>query len=159
MTRRNWKRVRPNSFLEALRLCKEHAQERLNLSVERIADVMGVTHDSLYKWLGTGRMPGILIPAYENACGISLVSEWLSAARGRLVIDMPAGRKVEQTDLLALNSGFAAALQVLTEFYAKQADPKDTLAALANHLQQVAWHHANVERSAEPQLDFSTDRN
>lgn len=65
MSRRNWKNVRANSLVHALRLCKEFAQERQNLGVERIADRMGVTHDSLYKWLGTGRMPANLVPTYE----------------------------------------------------------------------------------------------
>ena len=45
MSRRNWKRVRPNSLTEALRLCKEFAQTKANMSIERIADRMGVTHD------------------------------------------------------------------------------------------------------------------
>jgi len=47
MIRRDWKRLRAASLVEALRLCKAYAQERANLSVERIADRMGVTHDSL----------------------------------------------------------------------------------------------------------------
>ena len=56
------KRQRANSLVHALRLCKEWAQAKRHLSVERIADRMGTTHDSLYKWLATGRMPAILIP-------------------------------------------------------------------------------------------------
>ena len=77
MTRRNWKRVRPSSMVEALRLCKEFAQDKKNLSVERIADRMGVTHDSLYKWLAQGRLPAILIPSYQHVCCCAFVSEWL----------------------------------------------------------------------------------
>lgn len=41
MSRRDWKRLRAHSLVHALRLCKEFAQERHNLSVERIADRMG----------------------------------------------------------------------------------------------------------------------
>lgn len=67
MTHAPLKRQRANSLLHALRLCKEWAQAKRHLSVERIADRMGTTHDSLYKWLATGRMPAILIPAYEQA--------------------------------------------------------------------------------------------
>lgn len=156
MSRRNWKRVRPNSLTEALRLCKEFAQAKANMSIERIADRMGVTHDSLYKWLATGRLPAILIPTYEHACGCHFVSEWLAASAGRLVIDMPKGRTVSQSELVELNSGFAAALQLLTNFYASdgKADPIETLDALTTHLQQVAWHHANVHVHATPELEF-----
>lgn len=126
------KRQRANSLVHALRLCKEWAQAKRHLSVERIADRMGTTHDSLYKWLATGRMPAILIPAYELACGCHYVSEWLAASSGALVVPMPTGRKAEGTELLDMNSSCAAALQLLTQFYAapQAADTEATLAAL-----------------------------
>lgn len=156
MNRRVWKHVRANSLVHALRLCKEYAAERHNLSVERIADRMGATHDSLYKWLATGRMPAILLHAYEHACGCHFVSDWLGAAAGRLVVPMPTGRGVDQADLLAVNSSCAAALQLLTAFYADPAaaDPAATLEALRAHLEQVAFHHQNVARYAAPELEF-----
>lgn len=156
MTRRNWKRARPNSLTAALRLCKEYAQERKNLSVEGIADRMGVSHDVLYKWLGSGRMPAMLLPAYEVVCGAHFASAWLASCAGKLVIDMPAGRTATPADMVALNSGFAQALQLLTDFYSQpgRTDPADTLAALHQHLQQVAWHHANVSNHATPELEF-----
>ncbi len=156
MTRRNWKRMRPASLVEALRLCKEFAAERHQLSVERIADRMGATHDSLYKWLGTGRLPAILIPAYEHACGCHFASVWLAASAGKVVVDMPTGRTATTTDMVEFNTGFAAALQLLSDFYAHpgQANPAETLAALTAHLQQVAYHQANVQQHATPELDF-----
>ena len=159
MTRRNWKRVSPASLVDALRLCKEFAQERANLSVERIADRMGVTHDSLYKWLATGRLHAILIPPYEHACGCHFASVWLATSAGKLVIDMPTGRTATQADMVQLNSGFASALQLLTNFYARpqDADTAATLAALRDHLTQVSYHHHNVSQHATPELDFSKE--
>ena len=155
MTHAPLKRQRANSLVHALRLCKEFALERHNLSVERIADRMGQTHDSLYKWLSTGRMPAILVPAYELACGCNFVSTWLASSAGRMVIDIPTGRAAGQVDMVELNSGFAAALQLLTDFYAKPGgDPAATLAALQAHLGQVAWHQANVARFSNPELEF-----
>ncbi|MFT4190868.1 MAG: hypothetical protein QM617_04995 [Comamonas sp.] len=156
MPRRNWKQVRPASLLEALRLCKDFALERRRLSVERIAALMGVTHDSLYKWLATGRMPAVLIPPYEHACGIHLVSTWLAASAGKLVIDMPKGRVASTPDLVEVNSGCAAALSLLTAFYANpaQADTAATLDALRLHLEQVAYHHHNVAAATTPELEF-----
>jgi hypothetical protein len=157
MTGRNWKRVRAGSLIEALRLCKEFAAERRNLSVERIADRMGATHDALYKWLATGRMPAILIPAYEHACGRHYASEWLAASAGRLVIDIPTGRGHATDDLMAVNSSCAEALRLLTAFYAAPAESsaQNTLAALRAHLEQVAYHHHNVARYSEPELEFT----
>jgi len=156
VTRRDWKRVRPLSLVEALRLCKEFAQQRQNLSIERIADRMGTSHDSLYKWLASGRIPAMLLPAYENACGCHFASVWLATSAGKLVIDMPSGRTASPCDMVEFNSGFAAALQLLSDFYAHpgQADPAATLAALTAHLQQVAYHQANVQRHATPELEF-----
>ena len=156
MTRTPWKRLRANSMVHALRLCKERAQAKRHLSVERIADCMGVTHDSLYKWLATGRIPGILIPAYELACGCHYVSEWLAASSGSLVVPMPTGRKAEGTEVVDMNSSCAAALQLLTTFYAapQAADTEATLAALRLHLEQVAYHHHNVAAYATPELEF-----
>ena len=156
MTRRNWKRVRANSAIDALRLCKEYAQDKHNLSIERIADRMGVSHDSLYKWLAAGRLPFILIPAYEHACGCHFAREWVAASAGKIVIDMPAGRKASQADMVDLNSGFAVALQLLNDFHATpaKADATETIEALTSHLQQVAWHRANVGQHANPELEF-----
>lgn len=156
MTRRNWKLARPNSAIDALRLCKEYAQEKKNLSIERIADRMGVTHDSLYKWLSAGRLPFILLPAFELACGCHFASEWAAASAGKVVISIPTGRNVTQADLVELNTGFGAALQLLADFYnaPHKADATETLAALTSHLQQVAWHHANVAQFSTPELEF-----
>lgn len=156
MTRRNWKRVRPNSATEALRLCKEYAQDKKNLSVERIADRMGVSHDSLYKWLAMGRLPFILVPAFEHTCGCHFASEWAVANAGKVAIDIPTGRTATQTDLVELNSCFGAALQLLSDFYAApgKADADTTLAALRTHLEQVAYHQHNVATYATPELEF-----
>ena len=165
MSRRNWKRVRPASLIEALRLCKEFAQERHNLSIERIADRMGAEHSSLYKWLATGRLPAVLLPAYELACGCCFASVWLATSAGKLVIDMPSGRTATPSDLMQLNTGWAHALQLLTDFYAnpQAATADDTLAALGQHITQVCHQHANVARHHSPDLpldcggsDFST---
>ena len=156
MTRAPLKSQRANSLVHALRLCKEHAQAKHHLSVERIADRMGASHDCLYKWLATGRMPAILLPAFELACGCHFASEWLAASSGRLVVDMPSGRKAQGTELLDMNSSCAAALQLLTAFYAapQGADTEATLAALRLHLEQVAYHHHNVAAYATPELEF-----
>lgn len=156
MTRRNWKRVRPTSLLDALRTCKDFALERHQLSVERIADRMGASADSLYKWLATGRMPAVLIPPYELACGCNFVSVWYATAAGKLVIDMPTGRKAGAADVMSVNSSCASALQLLTSFYADpaRADAEATLAALRAHMELVTYHHHNVAQYQAPELEF-----
>lgn len=156
MKYRNWKRIHPNSTIEALRLCKEFALERKNLSLERIADRMGASHDSLYKWLATGRMPLISLMSYELACGCHFASEFLAASAGKLVVDLPTGRSGSTADMVELNTGFAEALQLLTNFYSSPTpcNPAETVAALTRHLEQVAYHRSNVQQHATPELEF-----
>lgn len=159
MTRRNWKLVCPTSMVEALRLCKEFAQEKKNLSIERIADLMGVTHDSLYKWLAKGSLPAILIPAYQLACGCNFASVWLVTSEGnKLLIDMPKGRKGSTGDVMEVNSSCATALALLTQFYADPtpANAKATQDALRTHMAQVGYHEHNVAAYATPDLDFES---
>ena len=155
--KRSWKpSQRPTSSIHAARLCKDHAAINLNLSVERIADLMGVTHDTLYKWLASGRMPLILIPAFELACGCSYLSEWLATSAGKLVINMPRGKRPTSADLMAINTTWANALALLTNFYSDPAgaDTEATLAALRTHLEHVAYHHQNVATYTTPELEF-----
>ena len=153
-----WKRYQPTSCRDALHQCKAYAQEVRNLSVERIADLMGLPdHWNLYKWIESGRMPFVLLPLYESVCGINLASRWMAATQGRLLVDMPAGRAADQGDLVQLGSGFQQAVQLLSDFYksngAQPAAP--VLEALRAHLERVAHHHFNVSGFSEPELDFA----
>lgn len=156
MSRRNWKRYQPATLRDALKGCKDYAQERHNLSVERIAERMGLEdHWALYKWIANGRMPLVLLPAFQHACGIDLATRWLAASGHKLLVDMPTGRQATAADMVALNTGFAQALQLLTTFYTDgHQSPTETLDALRNHLEQVAYHQHNVAQYATPELDF-----
>lgn len=157
MTRRNWKRYQPATLRDAMQGCKDFALERHNLGVERIAERMGLEdHWALYKWLANGRMPLVCVPAYQHACGIDLVTRWLAASGNKLLVDMPTGKQATHADMVELNTGFANALQLLTDFYkgGPSANPAATLEALRTHLEQVAYHHRNVADYATPQLEL-----
>ena len=152
-----WNRYVPPTLRDSLKGCKDYAQERYNLGVERISERMALEdHWVLYKWVANGRMPLVCVPAYESACGIHLVTRWLAASTGKLLVDIPTGKQASQDDMVQLNSQFATALQLLTTFYAHPTaeGSTETLAALTNHLQQMACHRANVAAYATPELDF-----
>ena len=156
--RKFWKAYQPTSCRDALHQCKAYAQEARNLSVERIADQMGLPdHWALYKWIESGRFPFVLIPAYESACGINLPSRWLAATQRRLLVDMPVGRAATEDDLVQLGTGFQQAVQLLSDFYKSNGatDPAPVLAALRSHLESVAHHHLNVAGFSQPELDFA----
>lgn len=152
--RRNWKTIQPQSLTHALRLCKDFAIERKRLSVERIADLMGVTHDSLYKWLSTGRMPAVLIPAYEHACGVQFVTRWLAVSSGKLIIDMPTGKNASAEEIQTLQLNINKSVTQLIQFYAGQAEVEETLASIQVALEDLASHRANVLMHQAPELDF-----
>lgn len=155
MTRRNWKAVQPTSLRHAFELCKDHARERLNKGVERIADDMGLPdHWVLYKYLQKGSMPANLIRPYELACGIDYVTRWLAGSGGRLLVEIATGRKLNHADIVQLHEHFATALKLLTEYYARPDDPTAALAALTTHMEHVAWHRQNVAQHINPQLEL-----
>lgn len=155
MRRRNWKAVQPTSLRHALELCKDHARESRNMSVERIAERMGLPdHAVLYKWLSNGRMPALLIPGYESACGINLVSRWLAASGGKLLIDIPTGRNCTSDDLHQLQSELNTAIGALLEFHSRKRDAQQTLAAIRTAMEGLGWHHSNVAQHGQPQLDL-----
>jgi hypothetical protein len=154
MVRRDWKRVVPGTLPEALRLTKDFALERHRLSVERIAELMAITPDVLYKWLSTGRMPAPLIPAYEHVCGVNFVSRYLAASGGNLVVPVPTGRTVAPIDVQELQAVLNDAVGAILDFAAGRREAEATLAAIHGGMVALAWHHGNVQRAAQPDLEF-----
>lgn len=157
MSGKNWKRIQPTSLTHALRLCKDYAKEVHNRSVERIADLIGVSADLLYKWLANGRMPISLIPAFEMACGIDFASRWLVTSGGKLVVDIPSGRAVKATDVQQLNALLNEAVGGILKFAEGKAGAGEVLASINNAMSGLAWHHGNVAKHLQPELDFGAD--
>lgn len=106
--------------------------------------------------LATGRIPGILIPTFEMACGAHFISDWLATSAGRMVIPMPTGRKATEAELLQISEDCAASMRKLAAFYAdpSKADTTELMELLQRHLEQVAFHHHNVGRYQTPELEF-----
>lgn len=158
MSRRNWKKLHPTSLRHALELCKDYAKEKHNLSVERIAERMGeADHWTVYKWLQNGRMPAVLIPAYEAACGIDFVTRWLAGASGKLLIAVPTGRKLKTTDVAALQENLHGTVTALMNFYNGKSEAETTLAAITHSMESLAWHRGNIEQHNQPQLELGSD--
>lgn len=159
MIRRNWKRTQPTSLRQALELCKDHARERLNLSVEHIAERMGLTdHWTLYKWFQTGRIPANMIRPFEIACGIDFVTRWLAASAGRLLIEVPTGRAATPTDIQALQELLNTAVGQLLQFHSGKAEASAALAAIQQGMEGLAWHKGNVEKHLQPEFEFNEDQ-
>lgn len=133
----------------------EAAKERHNLGVERIAERMGLAnHWIIYKWIEAGRIPAVLIPAFEHACGINLISRWLASAGGKLLVDIPAGRTCDAQEMHDLQAVLNTTTGALIAFYQGLADVDSTQAAIQAGLTSLAWHRANVQQHAHPQLEL-----
>lgn len=153
MTRRNWKRIQPTSLSHALELCLTHARERLNRSVDRVADQMGLTNKwVLYKWIQSGRIPAILIRPFETACGIDYVTRYLGFSAHKLLIDIPTGRRATGHEINDLHCSFSRAVETLVGFYDGKTGADEAISRLAEHMETVAWHAGNVERYQQPEL-------
>lgn len=155
MTRRNWKRVSAHSPRHALELSIEYARVKHSRSVDRIADLMGLANKwVLYKWMESGRMPMILIPAFESACGIDLLTRYLGHSGNKMMIDIPTGKKATSREVHDLQSSFTSAVGLLLAFYESQDGTEETLSALTSLLEDVAWHRKNVEAYMQPSLEL-----
>lgn len=155
MAKRNWKGVQPRSLKHGMELCVDYAKDVKNLSVERIADLMGIaSHYTLYKWIDEARMPALMIRPFEHACGISYVTQYLAASDHQLLVPMPKARPAKDTDLMALQASFGQAVSVLAAFYLGNEDADAAKAELVRHMADVASHHARVGRMNEPELEL-----
>ncbi|MNE67920.1 hypothetical protein D3C80_1635560 [compost metagenome] len=114
-------------------------------------------HWTLYKWISSGRMPAVMIPAYEAACGCNYVTRWMAGAAGKLLIDVPTGRKCSAQDIQELQAQLHAATGALMAFYAGHSDAEATLGSIRNAMEGLGWHHGNVAQHVQPQLELGDD--
>lgn len=135
-------------------MCKDYAKAKHNLSVERIADEMGLTAGRLYQHLENGDMPFNRVRSYQRACHCNFVTLYMAHGDDCMLIKIPTGKKVSDDQMLEINSTFHKALTQLTDFYKKAENPEKALALLTEHMAMTAWHRANVEKTLQPELDF-----
>jgi len=158
MAKRNWKRVQPGNLRQSIDLCLDHARENHNRSVDNIAELMGeVNKWTFYKWVETCNLPLRMLKPFEHACGIDLVSRWLAVSGGKLVIDIPRGKKLESGDILALQQTLNNTVGALLDFNADKISTEETISVIQTALEQLAWHKMNVEKSHQPELPFDEE--
>lgn len=156
MVRRNWKSWVPRSPAEAMEGCAQRALDKYNRGIERLAcDHLGQHNaSSLYKWMGNGRLPLALILPMEHACGLPLITRYLAAAHGKLLVDIPTGRHCQAHDIQKLQAVLNDAVGAVLAFSAGKQTANDTLNALQAGLESLAWHHGNVQQHDHPQLEL-----
>lgn len=136
-----------------MELCLKFALDTRNLSVERIADLMGLpSHWVIYKWINEGSIPARMIRPYEHACGCTYVTRYIAASAHQLLVDLPSGRRARPSDIHALQEACTAAVGALLQFYDGRAAAADTHAAITVALERLAAERCEVERYATPEL-------
>lgn len=155
MARRNWKSTVPTSLSHAMELCIEHAREKYNRSVDRIAELMGLANKyTLYKWVESGKLPAISIRPFEHACGCDFITRYLAHSAAKLLVDIPIGRAGSDEDIQRLHESCGAAVGVLIKFYRGEVTTEQASGALTVAMEDLGWHRANVLKSQSPELDF-----
>ncbi|PKM31755.1 MAG: hypothetical protein CVV07_01180 [Gammaproteobacteria bacterium HGW-Gammaproteobacteria-11] len=154
--KRKWKSWVPRSPAEAMEGCAQRALEHHRRGLERLAcDHLGQHNSSsLYKWMGNGRLPLTLILPFERACGVPLITRYLAAAHGKLLVDVPTGRKTQAQDVQQLQTVLNDAVGAVLAFSDGRKNANETLDALRAGLESLAWHHGNVEQHDQPQLEL-----
>lgn len=147
--------MQPTNIREALRLCKEYARQFKRLTVPAIAELMGVSEDTLYKWLSTGGMPSHLLPAYEHICGVDYVTQYMAYRSYKLMIDIPTGKAANEVGLAELQRVSAEAMSLLIKFYQNGEGLEETSAAMTELMKGIAYHRENIQ--TQPELDLYGD--
>jgi len=158
MSRVNWNTVQPTSIRNAMELCVGYARAKRNLSVERIAELMGLSgHHALYKWLGNGRIPAIMVRPFEYACGNNYVSRYMAHSAQLLTIKIPTGSKSTARDHNTLQRTLNNAVTALIDFDEEKLDAEACLQVLTSAMEDLAYHRANVEKSVQPEFQLFED--
>ncbi|MDF5991256.1 hypothetical protein P4119_17425 [Pseudomonas aeruginosa] len=149
MKRRNWKHWVPRSPADALDGCAQLAMQRYNRGIERLATdhLCQNNASTLYKWMGNGRLPLTMVLSLEKACGLPLITRYLAAAHGKLLVDIPVGKACNASDLQQLQGVLHSATGALMAFYDGKQSAEQTLDAIRAGLESLAWHHGNVAQA------------
>lgn len=153
----NWKRAKASSLPEAFWLVKEYGKAKRNLSVARIAELMGMEDESLlYKWM-KGSMPVQKLHSFEYVCGANFVSEYLASSDNKLLIDIPIGKPLRDVSVIEMQGAFNDAMSLLIKFASGDAAVEETVAALTRSMRDLAYHRENVQKADAPELDFGDE--
>lgn len=152
MNRRNSKRV-PTSLKSAFEQDKEHGIRR-RLSVERHAELQAVSGSRMYKWMEDADLPANRLAAWFHNTGGRAVIRYLCAQAGGLFLPVPTGRRPTPVEMAELQQLLAETTGALLRFYSGEVGADETLAAVQRALEALAWHRGNVEKHAQPELDF-----
>ncbi len=93
---------------------------------------------------------------FHNTNGRAVI-RYLCAQAGGLFVPVPTGRRPNPIEMAELQKVLAETTGALLRFYSGQADANETLGDVQQALEALAWHRGNVEKHAQPELDFQEE--
>ena len=134
-----------NGIQLAIAACLKHAKIERCLDIQDISKAMGMpTPWVLYKWIEGARIPAVMVPIFEEACGATFLSQCLAEAAG-LTVFKATPQGISRMDWAQANLLVAKAM---AEAAANLADPdhwreaiqacNQAMSALASVRQQLS---------------------
>ena len=153
MTRRTSNPV-PTSLKAAFDADKAHALRHRRFNIERLAELMGTSPATLYKWLETDTMPLRSLLAWQHLTGACNVVRYLASREGLVVIRIPQGRRLTDEDVLGLQEELNASVGALIGDHQGRTDRDTAMGLVGQGLEGLAWHQENLRQDQQPQLDL-----
>lgn len=147
----------PSSLSDAVQACLDYAMKRHNRGIKRVAELMGMKLDTLYKKIAEDRISTGELAAFEHACGATYVTEYLCAQAHLLAVEIPSGRRVQATDVIEVQQHFSESMALLIGFFKGESNQDETIESLSSLMGEIGWHRANVERASSPELELFGD--
>lgn len=144
----------PSSLRAAFDADKAHAFKHRRLNIERLAELLGTTPATLYKWIETGSMPVTALIAWQHLTGANNVVRYLASREAAVVINVPAGRAITSEDLHELQTTLNDSVGALLKCKAREIDRDTARSAVGAGIEDLAWHWANLEKYDQPELEF-----
>lgn len=155
MRKRNWNSWQPACLQEAVEGCLGFALDKHRRSVDQVADLVGESKWTLYKWVQSGGIPARKIAGFEHACGTCYVTRYLAASARKLLIDVPTGRMASPSDIAALQAACNSAIGALIAYASGRSSSADTTTAITAAMTALASERAQVQHHTQPELDLS----
>lgn len=134
----------------AIREYLDHAKRVLYRDVANLAELMSLDNKwVLFKWVETGRIPAVAIPAFEAACGSNALSRCLAEKGGSMTIPAPTGRfaRVASSAETHLLVSTAIVKAIAAEIDTSKAG--EAVRAINGAIESLAWlRHQLAEKEA-----------
>lgn len=153
----NWKKAQATSLTEAFWLVKEYGKAKKNLSVARMAELMGLDDEAiLYKWIKKGTMPVTKLHSFEFVCGANYISVYLASSDNKLLISIPTGKALKEVSVMEMQTTFNDAVSLLMKLAMGKASLDETKEAITASMRDLAYQRENINKAISPEFDFDT---